>query len=228
MGASRTILGAAVIGWCIAAPGVWLWMSGYGFTTYAVPVATAPEKWPQDSGLERATDRPTLLFFVHPRCPCTKASIRQLESLVGGDELTLRQRPRLIAVATLPANASEEWRSTTIMQDIARLPNAFVTWDVGGIEASRFGAAASGTVLLYDSDGARLFDGGITASRGHEGPSAGCDRLAAALRHEDRSCPHPTPVFGCRLCVDHHAAVSACSDIAKRRGEAELCDGEIQ
>ncbi|HEV7281811.1 MAG TPA: hypothetical protein VGN57_16540 [Pirellulaceae bacterium] len=228
MHASRSRFGAAFLGWCIAAPGVWLWMSGYGFTTYAVTDASAPEKWPQESGLERAIDRPTLLFFVHPRCPCTRASIRQLEMLLGGSELTPRQRPKLIAVATLPADAAEDWRSTTAMEDISQLPNALVNWDVGGIEASRFGAVTSGTILLYDADGARVFAGGITASRGHEGPNVGCDRLAAALRHNDRSLPEPTPVFGCRLCVDHDTAVAAFSDISMRRGEEAVCDGEVR
>ncbi|MBT6494877.1 MAG: hypothetical protein HOL01_10030 [Planctomycetaceae bacterium] len=39
--------------------------------------------WPVDSGIERSADRPTVVLFAHPRCPCTRASIREL-AIVNG------------------------------------------------------------------------------------------------------------------------------------------------
>jgi hypothetical protein len=201
MRASRSAVSAAILGWCIAAFGVWAWMSGYGFKTYAPSEAFQAERWPRSSSLALADERPTLLLFLHPRCPCTTASVRELEKLLADRDLPSRRAPKLIAVATLPAAASEAWRSGTVVEDVARLPNAVVAWDVGGVEAARFGAVASGTVMLFEADGARVFAGGITASRGHEGPSAGGERLAAALRQKVPPDQKPTPVFGCRLCV---------------------------
>ena len=31
----------------------------------------APARWPTDATIALATDRPTVVLFAHPRCPCT-------------------------------------------------------------------------------------------------------------------------------------------------------------
>src|SRR3989442_556857 len=35
-------------------------------------------RWPTKSRIERSKDRPTLVMFAHPRCPCTRATIGEL------------------------------------------------------------------------------------------------------------------------------------------------------
>jgi hypothetical protein len=70
--------------------------------------------------------------------------------------------------------------------------------DDAGVEAARFGAATSGTVLLYDGSGHLLFNGGITESRGHEGFSAGREMLAHLLAQPGHEMKH-TAVYGCPL-----------------------------
>jgi hypothetical protein len=224
--ASKSAVNVAVLVWGIAAACAWLWMSCYGFKTYAASETFAAQTWPRDSDLELALDRPTLLLFVHPRCPCTRASVRELERLLTDAESTSCRRPRVVAVATLPADASVEWREATVVGEIERLANAVVRWDIDGVEATRFGAVTSGTVMLYRPEGTRVFAGGITASRGHEGPNVGLDRLATALRH--KSLQESTPVFGCRLCVEDGAAATACSSNSRRCEEALKCDGETR
>src|SRR5439155_10970718 len=38
-------------------------------------------RWPADSRIERVENRATLVMLAHPRCPCTRASLRELELL---------------------------------------------------------------------------------------------------------------------------------------------------
>lgn len=191
----------AAIAWGVAAVGVWAWTTSYGFTTYQPTAGVNLSSWPTGTRLTLDAERPTLVVFLHPRCPCTRASIRELERVLTGAGLSGDQQPRVIVTATLPADADEQWRRTDTVRDATALPYANVAWDVDGVEASRFGAATSGAVRLYASSGELLFAGGVTPSRGHEGDSAGRDRLLALLRGDDTTPQPPTPVFGCRLCL---------------------------
>src|SRR5664279_4276966 len=68
--------------------GVWLLVSVVGlwwlFQYVSTPGAqsAALTDWPSDSSIERAASGPTLVMFVHPRCPCTRASLAELERVV--------------------------------------------------------------------------------------------------------------------------------------------------
>src|SRR5262249_24925418 len=44
--------------------------------------ASAPPLWPSTSSLPRDPGRATLVLFAHPRCPCTRASLSELEALL--------------------------------------------------------------------------------------------------------------------------------------------------
>lgn len=191
--------------WAAAAIGVWVWTTTYEFTTYAADTSQSGTHLPVDSGIVLAGDRPTLLFFIHPRCPCTRASVRELERILGGARLAESDQPNLIVVASLPHNAASQWRDTDTVRSALALPRANLVCDLGGVEASRCGIVTSGAVRLYDPDGTLLYAGGVTASRGHEGDSAGGDRLLALLREPSRAPASAFPVFGCRLCVSDPA-----------------------
>ena len=80
----------------------------------------------------------------------------------------------------------------------AQLPGARVVTDRGGVEAALFGAATSGTVLWFDAAGRRLYGGGVTIARGHEGRSEGGAALVRLLRGEIPPIAS-LPPFGCRL-----------------------------
>lgn len=226
MNASRAGFYSALIGWVVAVGGVWLWSTGYGFTTYEASDRFANNAWPHHSNLTLANDRPTLLFFMHPRCPCTRASIRELEKLLTGQGLTPQQQPKSIIVASLPSKASEQWRDTFTIERAASLPHATLVWDADGIESGRFGAVASGTVMVYAPNGMRLFAGGITASRGHEGDNAGSDRVRAILAQDNRSPQESTPTFGCRLCITGFTTAAPMAGAVKCDDEKAICDGE--
>lgn len=188
--------------WGLAVVCVWVWTAHYEFATYADDNAASLQHWPEDSRLGLAADRPTLLFFMHPRCPCTRASVRELERTLTGAGLSEAQLPKCIVVASLPQDASDEWRDTHTLRSASALPRTEIVWDAAGVESSRFDAATSGAVRLFRADGELLFAGGVTASRGHEGDNAGGDRLRALLSQQTSTRQAPTPVFGCRLCVE--------------------------
>src|SRR5437762_13408102 len=42
------------------------------------PAAAAPARWPIASRLRPDLLRPTLVMFVHPHCPCSRASMSEL------------------------------------------------------------------------------------------------------------------------------------------------------
>lgn len=91
----------------------------------------------------------------------------------------------------------ERW-GDSLRRSLATIPGVSTAIDAGGLEAARFGAATSGHTLLYGQNGALLFSGGITGSRGHSGDNIGADAvvdLAAGRPARTRS----TPVFGCPI-----------------------------
>jgi hypothetical protein len=189
---TKTILTTAAAGL------VWLTSVAYGVhfmvnyertpgRTGAIPVA-----WPAGSTIERATDRSTLLLFAHPRCPCTRATMAELAQLVAHTQGKLRA----YVIFFQPPDSGAEWTDTDLRQSATAIPGVTVLTDPSGGEARRFGAETSGHALLFGADGKLLFNGGITASRGHAGENAGESAIVSIVNH------HGTPqdktmVFGC-------------------------------
>src|SRR5690606_30657808 len=128
-----------------------------------------------------------------PRCPCTAASISEL------DRFLSRTGPRFAStvVFVVPPAVEEDWADTANVDAAGRLPYTEVRLDDGRL-AETFGAKTSGAAFVFDTDGALLFHGGLTASRGHEGLSAGIDALGAIASGRRPAAPN-CPVFGCRL-----------------------------
>ena len=63
-------------------------------------------------------------------------------------------------------------------------------------EAERFGAETSGHTFLFDPSGRLLFNGGITASRGHSGDNAGESSIVSLINNHTAKIGQ-TFVFGC-------------------------------
>jgi len=153
-----------------------------------------PAQWPSGSGVSLARERVTLVMLAHPLCPCTRASVGEL------DRLMARLNPRLTAhvLFYLPEDPPAGWTHSDLWDKAAAIPGVSVSWDRGGLEAQRFGAATSGQVVVYDARGHRLFSGGITASRGHAGDNPGSSSIIAALSGTAPA-RAKTPIFGCSL-----------------------------
>lgn len=153
----------------------------------------APATWPVDSKIVFDRGRPNLLLIAHPRCPCTRATIGEL------DVLMARAQGRVTAhvIFIQPAATTEDWAQTDLWRAASAIPGVKVLCDAEGAEARRFNAATSGEALLYDRDGQLLFQGGITISRGHAGDNLGRSAILDLLDHKLGG--KMTPVFGCPL-----------------------------
>lgn len=182
------------------AVGLWLATSLAGLWALARydgtpgPASAVPDRWPADSSIELDPHVPTLLFFAHPKCPCTRASLAELERLVARTDGAARVR----AVFFEPDEADAAWSRTGLWQAAEAIPGVEVLTDPGGVEARRFRAASSGHVLVFAPDGARLFSGGISAGRSHEGDNPGRDAVTALLNDGASEC-RSTPTYGCPI-----------------------------
>jgi hypothetical protein len=178
---------------------LWFCLIGLGFgllarytNTPGVEVA-APALWPVESPLAKSGGSPMLVMFAHPRCPCSRASVAELAELMAacGDRVTAR------VLFYKPRDSAENWARGDTWKSALLIPGVMVTEDEDGVEANRFGAETSGSVVLYDPTGRLLFSGGVTATRGEQGANDGCRAILALL--EKTPAPERTPVFGCPI-----------------------------
>ena len=137
--------------------------------------------------------RPTVVMFVHPRCPCTQASVEGLARL----QRKFQDRFALRVVFNVPRGMAPDWHQSTLWDSVGRLPDCERLVDMGGHITNQAGAETSGTVALYEPDGRLVFWGGVTASRGHAGDSPGSDALASYFK--DKPFPVQTDIFGCQM-----------------------------
>ena len=191
----------------IAVGGARLWR--FDNTPGASP-EPAPE-WPTASRLRLDSDRFTLVLFAHPRCPCTRASVNAL------DQIMKRFGDRLTACVQFvrPQPCPADWERTDLWDSAAAIPGVTVMADKNGQEASLFHAKTSGHAFLYDCHGHLWFSGGITAARGHVGPSSGQEAVINAVTRGVRG-PKHFPVFGCPLLAEVSDAGSSRGDASTR------------
>lgn len=183
------VLGVA---WFIAA------IAGMGMmATYeARPgIAAVPSgEWPTGTRVQLAKDRPTLILLAHPQCPCTRASIGELNALLADCEGKVDVNVLFLKPKGSPLN----WEKTDLWRSAAAIPGVKTMTDEGGAEARRFHASTSGQTLLFDKNGRLLFSGGITAGRGHSGDNAGRDAIVSWVM-TGKAKMKKTAVFGCSL-----------------------------
>lgn len=155
---------------------------------------STPEHWPAITTIRLHLDRDTLVMFAHPECPCTRASVEELNRLLA------QGRGRIAAYVLFfkPGQLPADWTETGLKQSAAAIPGVNVQDDPDGVLARKFGAETSGYVVLYDPQGRLLFRGGITAGRGHAGDNAG-ETAIAALAAGQPTDLRQTPVYGCSL-----------------------------
>jgi hypothetical protein len=190
-GSCAPVMVAALV-WLTAVVSAMGWMASY--SNLPGRAGVIPVHWPAQSQIPLDTGRPTLVMFVHPHCPCTRASLGELDLLMA------RCQGRLSAhvVMIQPEGTTEEWLQTDLWRTASAIPGVTVHTDNAGAESQRFQTETSGQTVLYDRNGNLLFAGGITISRGHAGDNPGRSALAALLKGEISN-QVKTPVFGCSL-----------------------------
>jgi hypothetical protein len=158
------------------------------------PSVKISSQWPKSVVVRRDADRPTLVMSVHPQCPCSRASLHELEILLARSGERVAARVLFVQPAGAPAN----WTQTDLWRQASEIPGVTVLIDHDGSDSRAFGAQTSGQVALYDPHGTLLFSGGITDGRGHEGDSAGLAAIIDLLYGREPA-TRLTPVFGCSL-----------------------------
>lgn len=180
-----------------------LWLGGvgkgilflWGYAHTPGQAAQAMEAWPANSRLRLSSHRPTLVMMVHPHCPCSRASVGELEILM------TRAHGSLEATVLFfkPSQGTfEGWEKTDLWQSASRTPGVTTLVDLDGLEAKRFGAMTSGQAFLYSPRGHLLFQGGITSARGHFGDNKGLDSVLQMV-FSGHASQRKTAVFGCSL-----------------------------
>ena len=187
------LVAAALVFWAVAV------VAGFGMlwrykATAAVQRDEAPLAWPAESALAHNPGRPTLVLFLHPHCGCTQATVTELARLLARVRGPLDARVAVVR----PDGVVNGWDETALVGRAEAIPGVAVFRDAGGVEAERFAGRASGFTVVYGADGRRLFAGGLTSARGHEGESFGSRRIVSLLETgvADRG---DAPTFGCAL-----------------------------
>lgn len=183
--------------WCVV--GAWLLTVGFGMACLLVyenepgSEGQVPERWPADTRLPRRPGVASLLMFVHPECPCTRASLTELARLQArivepvDIQLIFASHPEL-----------ERVQSSALWQTALGFSGVRLVADDRAAECRRFDARTSGEVMLFDGAGQLRYWGGITGSRGHEGDNYGAAAVVAVFsgRQPERT---RGVSFGCPL-----------------------------
>ncbi len=188
----RVVILSSVFLWFIVVAAGLLFLWSYENTPGIA--AVPPRLWPGASRIKPTPGRATLVMLTHPQCPCTRASIEELDKLMAH----CRGRMDAYVVLMKPVGFSDAWIKTDLWRNALKIPGVTVLFDQDEIEAQRFHAATSGQVILYGTDGRLLFSGGITGSRGHVGDNAGESAIEALVDTGSADVDN-SRVFGCPM-----------------------------
>lgn len=168
-----------------------LWMTAYSMS----PGAEAGSLFerPADSAIPFSEDSPTLVAFLHPRCPCAMPSVAALGRLMA------RKHPIVVQPVFFTSGAKpKEWVQADYWEQVLEFGAHPPVVDTDGEIARKFHVTTSGHVILFSVDGRVLYSGGITSGRVHEGDNMGLTKLNRVLEGVPVSDPS-FPVYGCSI-----------------------------
>lgn len=175
------LCGAIWLTGILAACGVW--------ARYDATPGKAGE--PNSAFVNEGTTGWRLTVFLHPKCPCSRETIRQAAALATEcPELTVN------AVFVRPSGTAPGWELGENWTEAERLGLAVVC-DPNGCAARSAGAETSGAAVLADPTGRVVFRGGLTGGRGRSGESVGRHAVLEWIR--GKKAAESSPVFGCPL-----------------------------
>src|SRR5713226_2476071 len=181
----------ALLLWLGLIVGGYAWLLRYSFA--AGKASASPPAIPSSVASPAPSARAQLFLALHPRCPCSRATLSELAKI-------LSRAPEACDVTVLmykPEGEPDSWMAGALLDNCRRM-SCRVRPDADGRLAGSLGSFTSGGVVLYDAKGRLRYQGGITASRAHEGDNAGKQAVIAILRgHHDSQ--KPMPVFGCPI-----------------------------
>ncbi len=162
----------------------WIASVGYGYSML-IHYGLKPNSrinnlasWPQQSKLLLDKQLNTLVVFIHPKCPCSRATLVELDRLL----VNANNKLKVIAVFIQPVASDADWSKTDLWQQAGLLKGVQRYIDKANLEAGLFNATTSGEVYLFKPNGGLVYHGGITAGRGHEGDNAGRSAIVTYVR----------------------------------------------
>jgi hypothetical protein len=170
MRSQRIIKAAKVSEWShgfLATAGA-LWILGVvtGFLILAqeefTPVKASPQValFPRSSALKLVSDKPTLVLFAHPHCPCTRASLHELDGLLA----QAQNRVSAIVVFTIPDGVPAGWEKGDLWNEAATIPGLRVIRDLW------VGKRTNLTSRVRDMSYCLLLPGSCFSAAGSPGP----------------------------------------------------------
>lgn len=200
----RTGLGlkSVIITWAMLVATGMTWVNRYG--TLPGDWGETPSEWPADAIELEPGQAPGLWMFAHPRCPCTRASLNELQRIAHRAEI----QANVVFWQPDSSVQDENWSESDLIRLARSHPNLQVHLDHGGELTDRFDARTSGMCLVFDVNRQLVFRGGVTSSRGHEGESEAHSLILDALQNPkslivlgpkvNSSRVFEHPVFGCQ------------------------------
>lgn len=158
------------------------------------PHVEPPAEWPADMALPHRDKRPTLVVAIHPKCPCSRATMNELGRVMNLSAGRLDAHVLFFR----PGETPEGWERTDLWHFASEIPGVTKSVDIDGRACRRLGLTTSGATVLYNASGNRAFFGGITAARGHAGDNLGGSAILAIINRQV-SPATSTPVFGCPI-----------------------------
>jgi hypothetical protein len=173
--------------WSLAIVAGAAWMADYA--SRPGPSATIPEF--QSGVIGSGSKKPQLMVFLHPYCPCSRATLSELERLQARYPVAFD----IHAFVYKPADKKDDWARTDIWQKAVGIGGVNVSI-LSDEDLKQYEALTSGQVILYDAEQRPVFSGGITRGRGHEGDNLGRQSIERYLETGVATVVE-TPVFGC-------------------------------
>lgn len=155
-----------------------------------------PNKFPVEGNINFIEDKFNLLFFVHPKCPCTLASFNELK------KITSRiSKPYVTKVIfSIPEGFSNDWaKESRLYKNASFLGEKNLVLDKDEFNSKLFNIKTSGHLLIYNSKRELIYSGGVTGSRAHEGDNLYSDN---ALKAIETNSSQEGEVFGCPVAID--------------------------
>ena len=173
--------------WTCAFVFAWATLFDHAYTPAKTPHGTAPTLSIEPSDSYR------IVIFAHPFCPCTRATLNELDESLA--RLPRNTSVNVIFVSVgLNADASE----SSLVRLAREIRGVTVNFDETGHEAHRFGATVSGEAFAFNPAGQIVYHGGLTPGRGHQGDAMGQERLEQIIRGNSHELCI-APVYGCTL-----------------------------
>lgn len=172
---------------------IWHDKSGVRLTTAADDFQSLPDSNPIDSS-QLQSPKWHIELFVHPQCPCTRATLKLVDRL----HRELLVPPELTIYVASYDQIKSDWSSSPNLRLAQQLDQAVVMEDKEANRAKSLGVKASGTLVVTDGEGNRLFAGGITAGRSCEQLNPSYFSVRNLLNNPATGLSN-TVVYGCDL-----------------------------